>query len=77
VALPFTLGLDHRGDAVAHRVEDLRPDNPEIRHRHRLRRRLRARRDDAFDLRSAVGGAHWCRPPGATRTTRLLKPPQA
>lgn len=41
LSLPFTVGLEHRGDAVAHYFDNLLPDNPNI--RRRLRRRFRAR----------------------------------
>ncbi len=66
LSLPFTVGLEHRGDVVAHYFDNLLPDNPDI--RRRLRRRFRARSDDAFDLLTAIGrdcvGAVQLLPPG-------------
>jgi serine/threonine-protein kinase HipA len=66
LSLPFTVGLEHRGDVVAHYFDNLLPDNPDI--RRRLRRRFRTRSDDAFDLLTAIGrdcvGAVQLLPPG-------------
>lgn len=66
LSLPFTVGLEHRGDAVANYFDNLLPDSAEI--RRRLRRRFHARSDDAFDLLSAIGrdcaGAVQLLPPG-------------
>ena len=53
LSLPFTAHLEHRGDGVTHYFENLLPDSAAI--RRRLRRRFRARSDDAFDLLSAIG----------------------
>lgn len=53
LSLPFTVGLEHRGDAVTNYFDNLLPDSTEI--RRRLRRRFKARSDEAFDLLSAVG----------------------
>lgn len=68
LSLPFTVGLEHRGDAVTHYFDNLLPDNVEI--RRRLRRRFHARSDDAFDLLTAIGrdcvGAVQLMPPGVT-----------
>lgn len=67
LSLPFTVGLEHRGDAVANYFDNLLPDSAEI--RRRLRRRFHARSDDAFDLLTAIGrdcvGAVQLMPPGA------------
>ena len=66
LSLPFTVGLEHRGDAVTNYFDNLLPDSAEI--RRRLRRRFRARSDDAFDLLTAIGrdcvGAVQLMPPG-------------
>ena len=66
LSLPFTAGLEHRGDAVAHYFDNLLPDSTEI--RRRLRSRFHARSDDAFDLLAAIGrdcvGAVQLLPPG-------------
>jgi len=66
LSLPFTAGLEHRGDAVANYFDNLLPDSSEI--RRRFRRRFHARSDDAFDLLSAIGrdcvGAVQLMPPG-------------
>ncbi|MCK7499861.1 MAG: HipA domain-containing protein [Comamonadaceae bacterium] len=66
LSLPFTAGLEHRGDAVTHYFENLLPDSAEI--RRRLRRRTHARSDEAFDLLAAIGrdcvGAVQLLPPG-------------
>ncbi|MFT3953811.1 MAG: type II toxin-antitoxin system HipA family toxin [Piscinibacter sp.] len=53
LSLPFTAGLEQRGDAVLHYFENLLPDSADI--RRRLRRRFHARSDDAFDLLTAIG----------------------
>ena len=53
LSLPFTVGLEHRGDVVANYFDNLLPDSAEI--RRRLRRRFHARSDDAFALLSAIG----------------------
>ena len=53
LSLPFTAGLEHRGEAVTNYFDNLLPDSTEI--RRRLRRRFQARSDDAFDLLSAIG----------------------
>ena len=53
LSLPFTAGLEHRGDAVAHYFENLLPDSADI--RRRLRRRFQARSGEAFDLLAAIG----------------------
>ena len=53
LSLPFTAGLEHRGDAVANYFDNLLPDSTEI--RQRLRRRFHARSDDVFDLLAAIG----------------------
>ena len=67
LSLPFTVGLEHRGDAVMNYFDNLLPDSTEI--RRRLRRRFHARSDDAFDLLTAIGrdcvGAVQLMPPGA------------
>jgi serine/threonine-protein kinase HipA len=67
LSLPFTVGLEHRGDAVANYFDNLLPDSADI--RRRLRRRFHARSDEAFDLLSAIGrdcvGAVQLLPPGA------------
>jgi serine/threonine-protein kinase HipA len=66
LSLPFTANLEHRGAAVAHYFDNLLPDSADI--RRRLRRRFRARSDDAFDLLTAIGrdcvGAVQLLPPG-------------
>jgi serine/threonine-protein kinase HipA len=66
LSLPFTVGLEHRGDAVTNYFDNLLPDSAEI--RRRLRRRFRADSDNAFDLLSAIGrdcvGAVQLLPPG-------------
>ncbi|MEO8123254.1 MAG: type II toxin-antitoxin system HipA family toxin [Burkholderiales bacterium] len=66
LSLPFTAGLEHRGDVVTNYFDNLLPDSATI--RLRLRRRFHARSDDAFDLLSAVGrdcaGAVQLMPPG-------------
>lgn len=68
LSLPFTAGLEHRGDAVTHYFENLLPDSADI--RRRLRRRFHARSVQAFDLLTAIGrdcvGAVQLLPPGAT-----------
>ena len=70
LSLPFTAGLEHRGDAVTHYFENLLPDSANI--RRRLRRRFQARSDDAFDLLTAIGrdcvGAVQLLPPGVGPT---------
>jgi serine/threonine-protein kinase HipA len=70
LSLPFTVGLEQRGDAVRHYFENLLPDSADI--RRRLRRRFRARSDDAFGLLAAIGrdcvGALQILPPGAEPT---------
>ena len=53
LSLPFTVGLEHRGNAVTNYFHNLLPDSAEI--RRRLRRRFHTRSDDAFDLLSAIG----------------------
>lgn len=67
LSLPFTVGLEHRGDAVTNYFDNLLPDSTEI--RRRLRRRFHARSEEAFDLLSAIGrdcvGAVQLLPPGA------------
>jgi serine/threonine-protein kinase HipA len=67
LSLPFTAGLEHRGDAVTNYFDNLLPDSAEI--RRRLRRRFHTRSDDAFDLLAAIGrdcvGAVQLMPPGA------------
>ncbi len=67
LSLPFTVDLEHRGDAVTHYFENLLPDSADI--RRRLRRRFHARSDEAFDLLTAIGrdcvGAVQLLPPGA------------
>jgi serine/threonine-protein kinase HipA len=67
LSLPFTAGLEHRGDAVANYFDNLLPDSSEI--RRRVRRRFHARSDNPFDLLSAIGrdcvGAVQLLPPGA------------
>ncbi|WP_428422143.1 type II toxin-antitoxin system HipA family toxin [Methylibium sp.] len=67
LSLPFTVGLEHRGDAVTNYFDNLLPDSTEI--RRRLRRRFQARSDDPFDLLRAIGrdcvGAVQLLPPGA------------
>jgi serine/threonine-protein kinase HipA len=66
LSLPFTAGLEHRGDAVTNYFDNLLPDSAEI--RRRVRRRFHARSDDAFDLLAAIGrdcvGAVQLLPPG-------------
>jgi serine/threonine-protein kinase HipA len=66
LSLPFTVGLEHRGDAVTNYFDNLLPDSTAI--RRRLRRRFHARSEDAFDLLSAIGrdcvGAVQLLPPG-------------
>ena len=66
LSLPFTAGLEHRGDAVANYFDNLLPDSAEI--RRRVRRRFHARSDEAFDLLAAIGrdcvGAVQLLPPG-------------
>ena len=66
LSLPFTAGLEHRGDAVTNYFDNLLPDSAEI--RRRLRRRFHARSDAAFDLLTAIGrdcvGAVQLLPPG-------------
>ena len=66
LSLPFTAGLEHRGDAVTHYFDNLLPDSADI--RRRLRRRFHARSDDAFGLLAAIGrdcaGAVQLLPPG-------------
>jgi serine/threonine-protein kinase HipA len=66
LSLPFTAQPEHRGEAVTHYFENLLPDSPAI--RRRLRRRFRARSDEAFDLLCAIGrdcvGAVQLLPPG-------------
>lgn len=67
LSLPFTAGLEHRGDAVTNWFDNLLPDSTEI--RRRLRRRFQARSGDTFDLLAAIGrdcaGAVQLLPPGA------------
>jgi serine/threonine-protein kinase HipA len=67
LSLPFTVGLEHRGNAVGNYFDNLLPDSTEI--RRRVRRRFHARSDDPFDLLSAIGrdcvGAVQLLPPGA------------
>ena len=53
LSLPFTVGLEHRGNAVTNYFDNLLPDSTEI--RRRVRRRFHARSDDAFDLLWAIG----------------------
>jgi serine/threonine-protein kinase HipA len=66
LSLPFTVGLEHRGDAVTNYFDNLLPDSADI--RRRLRRRFHARSDAAFDLLAAIGrdcvGAVQLLPPG-------------
>jgi serine/threonine-protein kinase HipA len=66
LSLPFTMGLEHRGDAVTNYFDNLLPDSADI--RRRLRRRFHADSDNVFDLLSAVGrdcvGAVQLLPPG-------------
>lgn len=66
LSLPFTAGLEHRGDAVTNYFDNLLPDSAEI--RRRVRRRFHARSDQAFDLLAAIGrdcvGAVQLLPPG-------------
>jgi serine/threonine-protein kinase HipA len=66
LSLPFTAGLEHRGDAVANYFDNLLPDSADI--RRRLRRRFHASSVGAFDLLSAIGrdcvGAVQLLPPG-------------
>ena len=70
LSLPFTVGLEHRGAAVTNYFDNLLPDSTAI--RRRLRRRFRARSDDAFDLLTAIGrdcvGAVQLLPPGVEPT---------
>ena len=70
LSLPFTVGLEHRGAAVTNYFDNLLPDSIGI--RRRLRRRFRARSDDAFDLLTAIGrdcvGAVQLLPPGVEPT---------
>ena len=67
LSLPFTAGLEHRGNAVTNYFENLLPDSADI--RRRLRRRFHARSADAFDLLAAIGrdcvGAVQLLPPDA------------
>jgi serine/threonine-protein kinase HipA len=67
LSLPFTAGLEHRGDAVTNYFDNLLPDSAEI--RRRVRRRFHARSGEAFDLLAAIGrdcvGAVQLLPPGA------------
>ncbi len=53
LSLPFTAGLEHRGEVVTHYFDNLLPDSAAI--RRRLRSRFRARSTEAFDLLAAVG----------------------
>lgn len=66
LSLPFTIGLEHRGDVVTHYFDNLLPDRAEI--RRRLRTRFHARSAGAFDLLGAIGrdcvGAIQLLPPG-------------
>ena len=66
LSLPFTAGLEHRGDAVTNYFDNLLPDSAEI--RRRVRRRFHARSGEAFDLLAAIGrdcvGAVQLLPPG-------------
>lgn len=68
LSLPFTAGLEHRGDAVTNYFDNLLPDSAEI--RRRLRRRFHVRSDATFDLLTAIGrdcvGAVQLLPAGAT-----------
>ena len=66
LSLPFTVDLEHRGEAVTNYFENLLPDSADI--RRRLRRRFHARSADAFDLLNVIGrdcvGAVQLLPPG-------------
>lgn len=66
LSLPFSAGLELRGDAVTNYFDNLLPDSADI--RRRLRRRFRARSAEAFDLLTAIGrdcvGAVQLLPPG-------------
>jgi len=66
LSLPFSAGLELRGDAVTNYFDNLLPDSADI--RRRLRSRFRARSDEAFDLLTAIGrdcvGAVQLLPPG-------------
>jgi len=66
LSLPFSAGLELRGDAVTNYFDNLLPDSAAI--RRRLRSRFRARSDEAFDLLTAIGrdcvGAVQLLPPG-------------
>lgn len=53
LSLPFTAGLEHRGEVVARYFDNLLPDSVDI--RRRLGRRFRTRSTEAFDLLSAIG----------------------
>lgn len=67
MSLPFSAGLELRGDAVTNYFDNLLPDSADI--RRRLRSRFRARSAEAFDLLAAIGrdcvGAVQLLPPGA------------
>ena len=63
---PFTVGLEHRGNAVTHYFDNLLSDSAEI--RRRLRRRFHARVDDAFDLLTTIG--RWLRRCGPAAAAR-------
>ena len=66
LSLPFSAGLELRGEAVTNYFENLLPDSADI--RRRLRSRFRARSTEAFDLLTAIGrdcvGAVQLLPPG-------------
>jgi len=66
LSLPFSAGLELRGDAVTNYFDNLLPDSADI--RRRLRSRFRVRSTEAFDLLTAIGrdcvGAVQLLPPG-------------
>jgi serine/threonine-protein kinase HipA len=53
LSLPFSAGLELRGDAVTNYFDNLLPDSSDI--RRRLRRRFHTPSDAAFDLLTAIG----------------------
>lgn len=66
LSLPFSAGLELRGEAVTNYFDNLLPDSADI--RRRLRSRFRARSTEAFDLLTVIGrdcvGAVQLLPPG-------------
>ncbi len=66
LSLPFSAGLELRGDVVANYFDNLLPDSADI--RRRLRSRFLARSSEPFDLLAAIGrdcvGAVQLMPPG-------------